>query len=964
VASHGGLGTTADIASGVVDPNAPPEPKLPHAALDQFRATAIAGNDLLSSCLYTAGICAQDAGRMAPISLALVSFMLFFFRYVYSEVVTALPVNGGSYNALLNTTNKRVAALAACLSIISYVATAVVSGCTAIQYLQAVWPAANLHGGTVGLLGVFAVLTLAGVGESAIVAVVVFSIHVFTLILLLGWSFAYGVTDGWATFTDNWTNPNIPYPDIVTDTGTLIVRGNAGAAIFFGYASALLGITGFETAANYVEEMRDSRTYVATLRNMWWGAALFNPLISLLAMAVLPMSIIQGGETDVNGGPPIPLLASLAQVAGGAAHGTGLKYFVCIDGAIVLAGSVLTAYVGVMGLIRRMAQDRCLPSFLMTVNKSRGTPHWIIATFFVLTSSLFLLLYPPSTHDSKQVDNLAGVYDIAFLTVMSAFAVAAIILKVKRPDLPRLVITSWPTVLTALALVLVGLAGTLITSPRVILYFLGYFGLAAAVVFITFMRARILKFVFFLVRQLLATSEERARMARRARKLQRVHQRLEEVHLAELDAMETLRAASATPASAAAAAAAAASRPTSVALTPSRSSMALHVGRHTPLPSGVASALAARSGSTSRRSSPAGGGESDDPSMPLIAAAVKPVPTAAGPAAGTVLRLPSGGDGGVVATSVAVPHVPMVVEDEGSDDDLGEFEEAPRSPHAAGGSGGGSRRGWRERMTTWLTSKIRSINAEPVVYFAKDGDLSTLNRVVRYVRANETSSRIVVVHVMDDREAVQRLAGEMAAAAGGGEDEAARALAAGGAEVVYNEEALELVERLPPLSPTARLVQDCVALLDTVYPSVRIDCIIVRGTYFSPHVVQFLTRYLTMTANMMFISMPDERFPFMFSALGGVRVITRSSNPLLRSVQLQRLRIVMHDVAQDMEQVSAAERRGRGASSVPASGVGAGGTGGVVPSAPPAGRGPLTAVVSTGAVGRVGTMIFPTHGLN
>ena len=39
--------------------------------------------------------------------------MLYFFRFVYSEVVSAMPVNGGSYNALLNTTKKRVAALAA-----------------------------------------------------------------------------------------------------------------------------------------------------------------------------------------------------------------------------------------------------------------------------------------------------------------------------------------------------------------------------------------------------------------------------------------------------------------------------------------------------------------------------------------------------------------------------------------------------------------------------------------------------------------------------------------------------------------------------------------------------------------------------------------------------------------------------------------------------------------------------------
>ena len=52
-----------------------------HAAkLGPLLSTSIAGNDLLSSCLYTAGICAGYAGKAAPLSLLLVSFMLYFFR--------------------------------------------------------------------------------------------------------------------------------------------------------------------------------------------------------------------------------------------------------------------------------------------------------------------------------------------------------------------------------------------------------------------------------------------------------------------------------------------------------------------------------------------------------------------------------------------------------------------------------------------------------------------------------------------------------------------------------------------------------------------------------------------------------------------------------------------------------------------------------------------------------------------
>jgi hypothetical protein len=40
--------------------------------LGQLRATAIAGNDITSSCFYTLGVAVQAAGIFAPISITLV----------------------------------------------------------------------------------------------------------------------------------------------------------------------------------------------------------------------------------------------------------------------------------------------------------------------------------------------------------------------------------------------------------------------------------------------------------------------------------------------------------------------------------------------------------------------------------------------------------------------------------------------------------------------------------------------------------------------------------------------------------------------------------------------------------------------------------------------------------------------------------------------------------------------------
>jgi hypothetical protein len=61
-------------------------------------------------------------------------------------------------NVLLNTTSKKVAGVAAALTILSYVATAVVSAFSAMQYFQQVWPAIALDGSlnipTIILLGI------------------------------------------------------------------------------------------------------------------------------------------------------------------------------------------------------------------------------------------------------------------------------------------------------------------------------------------------------------------------------------------------------------------------------------------------------------------------------------------------------------------------------------------------------------------------------------------------------------------------------------------------------------------------------------------------------------------------------------------------------------------------------------------------------------------------------------------
>ena len=103
-----------------------------------------------------------------------------------------------------------------------------------------------------------------------------------------------------------------------------------GHALFFGFASALLGISGFESSANYVEEQAPG-VFPKTLRNMWIAVTAINPLMALLALALLP---VPPGDA----GPTKTLLADMGTLAGG----RWLQGIVAVDAVLVLSGAVLT----------------------------------------------------------------------------------------------------------------------------------------------------------------------------------------------------------------------------------------------------------------------------------------------------------------------------------------------------------------------------------------------------------------------------------------------------------------------------------------------------------------------------------------------------------------------------------------------------------------------------------------------
>lgn len=439
--------------------------------LSVLAATAISGNDISSSVLYVSALAIAFAGQYAWITLLIVSLVLLLFRKIYGEVVGALPLNGGAYNALLNTTSKSVASFAATLTLLSYMATAVISANEAIHYLHHLVPAIPIIIATVILLGFFGVLTIGGVSESAKVAIGIFIFHLASFVVLSAFIIFFLLGNGVELFIENWHFPT---------TG-----GSITNAIFLGFAASMLGVSGFESSANFVEEQQKG-VFPKTLKYMWIVVSIINPLTALFALSLFALPLLQSDAYQNT------LLIEMASHVGG--H--WLAILIGIDAFLVLSGAVLTSFVGVTGLLERMALDRILPQYFLKKN-NRGSSYRIIIIFLILTISVLLIT-------KGDVKLLAGVYTISFLSVMALFGIGNILLKVKRNSLPRPEKAGWLSILFAITAVIVALVGNVIMEPKAgvpsnLTVFLEYFIPSIVFILVMLNRTLLLKFLLSVI---------------------------------------------------------------------------------------------------------------------------------------------------------------------------------------------------------------------------------------------------------------------------------------------------------------------------------------------------------------------------------------------------------------------------------------------------------------------------------
>jgi len=320
---------------------------------------------------------------------------------------------------------------------------------------------------TIGLLLFFAVLTIGGITESSKVAIGIFLFHLTSLAILSAFIIYFLTTNGVQIFFQNWHFP--------------VKGGSVVNAIFLGFAASMLGVSGFESSANFVEEQK-AGVFPKTLRNMWAIVSVINPLMAVFALALFTIPLLQSNEFQNT------LLIEMGNYVGG----KWVAILIAVDAFLVLSGAVLTSFVGVTGLLERMTLDRIMPQFFLKKSKT-GSSYRIIIMFFLLSVSVLLIT-------NGDVKLLAGVYTISFLSVMALFGIGNILLKVKRKSLPRPEIASWFSIFIAIGAVLIALIGNVSMetsgdSPSNIVVFLDYFIPSIIFIIIMLNRTLLLKFL-------------------------------------------------------------------------------------------------------------------------------------------------------------------------------------------------------------------------------------------------------------------------------------------------------------------------------------------------------------------------------------------------------------------------------------------------------------------------------------
>lgn len=378
--------------------------------LNWIIAAGVVGADIGTSVFYGTGILFPIVGYFAPVFILTACLAMWLFKRTYEEGLAMSPYNGGAYSMILRSLGRRMAVVAGALTVVSYLATAAVSSLSGGYYFSSLFD----EGLSIRIVVwisfipviVFGLLNIRGIKEPAKIVTGVAISHFALLILISLWGLIYLLFHWSAVDFSKFFN-FFNYPKEITLS-----------TLAYGFAASFLGITGFESAAQIVENLE--RPTLRTVRKLYKAVII---LVSMTApvISILCLTILTPEEVQQN---LYYLLSGLSKKIGG----SFLLFLIVIDATLTLFAATNTAFVGFIGLATTMAKQGNLPQiFLKRLNhifpQLEGYP--------VIVLSMMFLVMMMSSFVAGAVEITAKVYEIAFLGVMVSFAIGVILMRNK-----------------------------------------------------------------------------------------------------------------------------------------------------------------------------------------------------------------------------------------------------------------------------------------------------------------------------------------------------------------------------------------------------------------------------------------------------------------------------------------------------------------------------------------------------
>jgi APA family basic amino acid/polyamine antiporter len=366
-----------------------------------------------SSIYYALGIVAVVAMGATPVALGLAGVLFIFTALTYAEGTAEIPEAGGSASFARHAFGDTAGFVAGWALMLGYIVTISISAYTIPPYLGYFWEPFKTSPviGTFTSIGiVFFLMTVnvIGIRETSFINVTATIVDILTQISLvvIGFITLFNPTVLFHRIVDTWPTPQ---------------------KLIIGIALATIAYTGIETMSQMAEETKKPEKSVPR---------------ALLAMIVAVLVIFAGiSLISLSAMPPEELATvwNRDPIAGIASHlpveiiKNILKPLIAVLAGTILLIATNAGLIGISRLAFSQGIHKLVPPILSRVHSRFKTPYVAIVLFSVIAIVILL----PGFSGQSIFEDMGVLYAIGSLLAFMFAHASIIMLRIKKPDMPR-----------------------------------------------------------------------------------------------------------------------------------------------------------------------------------------------------------------------------------------------------------------------------------------------------------------------------------------------------------------------------------------------------------------------------------------------------------------------------------------------------------------------------------------------